>query len=262
MALNSQNRELIRLLPGEIVCPLDWNCRKEYAQESEPSQGPNEALTDAEFEASILEHGVETPPLLRIVDGSYTCVVGFRRVLTAVKVAPDREIECLLDRSIDEQSARFANLNENLHRKDLRPWEVAEALYTIKVEHEELTIAQISEQTGLTVSYVGNLIRMRRKAHDQVWAQFKRWGVSMRIPYHEVLQIVKLPKSEQLAAWNEALAARKSKVGKRGKEKKPGPMKLKKYLSGVGTLKGSSEFRRGLKLGLQIALGDKPYPKH
>jgi hypothetical protein len=71
----------------------------------------------------------------------------------------------------------------------------------------------------------------------------------------EVLRIVTYPPEKQLELWN-AYIDNKRRHNKRGKERKPGVVKLEKYLHAVdGITNRSGDFRRGLKLGLSIALG-------
>jgi hypothetical protein len=85
----------------------------------------------------------------------------------------------------------------------------------------------------------------------------------MSIPYKEVLKLVLLPSEQQVEAWNKLLEEQRApKVPwKRGKEIKPGPKKLTKLYHAVdGLTARSSEFRKGLKLGLAVALGKKRWP--
>lgn len=261
-----ENKDLpvVRLKPTDIELDTDWNSRKEYV-ERDLADSPAEPLSTSQLEVSVAEHGVLQPPRVRFIgDGRYAAVFGFRRIMAAQKVAPTRPILCTVqpssgDSSADDLSARFVNLSENLHREALHPWETAEALFQIKTLHPEMTSTEIAGQVGLTPSYVRNLIRLRTLAHEQVWKQFQRWGTSLRIPYAEVLSIAILPRERQLDAWNEALQARKSKTGKRGVQKRPGPAKLQKYYNAADTLQRSSDYRRGVKFGLSVALGKRKW---
>lgn len=257
--------DTISLLPGDILLDDAFNSRQEYPERPEAVE-PGQRLNDDQFERSIARHGVIQPPRVRkLADGRYSAVFGFRRIRTAAKLAPDKAILCTVQPPSedgergDDRTARMLNLSENLQRNNLRPWEVARALFELQQAHPYLTPQEIADETGLSVQYVRNLIRFRRKAHPSIWKQWQRWGTSLRLPFKEALAIVALPTDRQLAAWNAALEARKSKVGKRGKEKRPGPAKLLKYLHAVDTVKRSSEFRRGLKKGLRIALGKERF---
>ena len=252
------------LLPSEIILDADWNARQEYI-ERDAANEPSDKLSTEQLEISILQRGLLQPPKVRkLPTGQYAAVFGFRRIKASIIVAPDKPIQCSLlqstgDEAKDDIAARAENLVENLHRESLKPWEVADALYRFKKAHGKITQVRISEITGLTRSYVGNLIRLREKAHPQVWSQFQRWGVSLRIPYGAVLEIVALPRERQLDAWNEYIDGQKTKIRKRSKERKPGPSKLVKYLAATDAIKQSSKFRKGLKLGLAIALGKKKW---
>ena len=255
--------EIVDLLPGEIVLDTEWNSRKEYVARVE-SEGPHQNLSAEQLETSIAEHGVLQPPRVRrIADGRYTAVFGFRRIIAAKKVAPDQRIPCSLqpstgDAEADDLKARVVNLCENLHREALQPWETAEALYQIKITHRASTMVEIAAMTGLSKRYVANLVRLRMKAHPTVWRQFQRWGVSLRIPYGEVLRIAALAPEDQVEAWNCAIEARRLRgSGKRGAQKRPGPSRLQKYLTDADEhlKKRPYEFRRGAKFALRVALG-------
>lgn len=256
--------KFVSLYPGDIQLDKAWNSRKEYV-DREIAEAPTEHLSTLQLEASVAEHGVLQPPMVRqCEEKTYTAVFGFRRIEAAYKVAPKKKIKCSIleltgDPIADDFKARMANLSENVHRESLKAWEIAEALYQIIQAHPQMTVVQIAQQTSLSKSYAGNLIRLRKKAHPDVWKQFQRWGTSMKIKYQEVLELVVLPQDRQLEVWNQKIADRKSKVGIRGKEKKPGQVKLNKYLHAVDALDRSSEFKKGLKLGLSIALGKKKW---
>ena len=253
-------KEYIDLLPKEIYLDHAWNSRQSAGSEK-LAEDPFSALSDEQFEASIKEQGVIQPPrVLKKTDGTWFLVFGYRRILASLKVAPNRKVRCLIqestgDPALDDQIARIANLTENLQRRNLKPWEIADCLFCLKETHGSLSDVRIAEMTGLTRGYVSSLIRLRKKAHPKVWSQFVKLGTKLRIPYREVLVIVGLPMLRQPDAWNKCVDAHKPKVGRRGKSKKPGPIRLQRFLNATPSIRMSPDFRKGLSLGLGIALG-------
>lgn len=258
----------VLLKPTEVITAVPWNSRRDYPDRDIPDD-PGQPLSTSQLEATIARHGVlQPPPVTRLQQGEHkgrwAVVFGSRRVEAAQRVAPDTPIRFPIwqgNGKSDRTDVRLANLIENLHRESLAPWEQAESLWQIK-QSTKWSVNRIAKETGLSKSHVANLVRMKEKAHPVIWEQFQKWGTSLRIPYRTVLTIVTdHKKDEQLEAWNIALKELRSKSGKRGKEKRPGPAKLGKMYAAVDGLKGeSATFRRGLKLGLGVALGKDKWP--
>ena len=263
------SEEFVDLLPSEIHRDPQWNCRKVVPRSGE-AESPAEALGAEQFQASIRTHGVMQPPCVRNMGGDWWLVYGFRRVNAAELERPEEKIRCRVlastgDEKMDEVNARVLNLVENLHRENLRPWEIAEGLYQVKEADPSLTFDRLAELANLSRPYVTNLVTLRKRAHSFVWEQFVRWGTKMKINYHDVLKIVTLPSERQVDAWNKLLEEIQNQAKdpsmKRGREKKPGPVKLRKFYHAVDSLKSRpSEYRKGLKFGLAIALGLKRWP--
>lgn len=254
--------KIIKLLPKDIVLDEAWNSRKEYIERPDAEE-PSQKFSTAQLEISIKEQGILQPPCVRLLDdGQYAAVYGFRRILAARKVMPDTAIDCSVYEPEEEQNndanARLANLAENLHREDLKPWEIAESIYQIKKAHR-IAASRIAPKIGISVRYAQQLIQLREKAHPTIWKQYQKWGTSLNLGWHQIREVVLLPKERQLKAWNEFIAAKQNKKKARGKEQKPGPAKLRKYLNLVDRIQRSAEYRRGLKAGLKIALGEQKW---
>lgn len=251
----------ITLQPINVRLDCPWNSRQDYELSTGTALEPADALTDEQLEESIRTHGFLQPPAVFLHQGQWFAAYGLRRIRIAQKIDPEGEFTFLCYDELSVTEARVLNLSENLHRRALKPWEIAESLHELKKENPHLKNREIAEQTNLSISYVGNLIRLRSKAHPEIWEQFKRWGTSLQISYQQLLKIVSLPRDEQLKAWRECVEGLTDSHGKRGKQKRPGPVKLVKYLNAVDNVSGKSkDFKRGLKFGLQVALGKKKFP--
>lgn len=111
-----------------------------------------------ELAASILEHGVLQPILVRPRgDDGYELVAGERR-LRAAKMAGLEVIPAVI-REMDEQEAAEAALIENLQREDLNPVEEAMA-YRHMLESYGYTQEALAKRIGKSRSYIANSMRI------------------------------------------------------------------------------------------------------
>ncbi len=116
---------------------------------------------DQEFKellASIEKEGLLQPILVRpLGNGLYECVAGERR-LRAVKKLGWKEVPAVI-KELDDRSALFIALIENLQRKDLNPIETALAYQTL-MERFGLTQEEVAERVGKDRATVANLLRI------------------------------------------------------------------------------------------------------
>jgi ParB family transcriptional regulator, chromosome partitioning protein len=133
-------------LPIEAVERNPDQPRKHF---DEPSLG--------ELAASIQEHGVIEPILVRREGGSYRILAGERRWRAAQR-AGLREIPAVVREASDREAFELA-LVENLQREDLNAIEEAEA-YEILVTDHSLTQEEIARRVGKERSTVANALRL------------------------------------------------------------------------------------------------------
>jgi ParB family chromosome partitioning protein len=112
-----------------------------------------------ELAASIREHGVVEPILVRRDGGRYRIVAGERRWRAAQR-AGLKEIPAIAREASDRQAFELA-LVENLQRADLNAIEEAEAYEVLATEHD-LTQEQIAQRVGKDRSTVANALRLLR----------------------------------------------------------------------------------------------------
>lgn len=110
-----------------------------------------------ELSASVKEHGILQPIILRKVGMTYEIVVGERRY-RAAKMAGLSEVPAVIRSLTDEETMEFAIL-ENLQREDLTPIEEAEA-YNNLMENLNLTQEQLAFRLGKSRSHIANHIRL------------------------------------------------------------------------------------------------------
>jgi len=125
-------------------------------QEIEPNPNqPRQQMGDlSELAASIREKGILEPLIVRRLDDRYQIISGERRYQAAVQ-AGLVELPCV-ERDADDRETVEIALIENLQRKDLTPFEEAEALAHLADEHgytHELLAKKIGKaRTSITES--------------------------------------------------------------------------------------------------------------
>jgi ParB family transcriptional regulator, chromosome partitioning protein len=127
--------------------------------ERNPFQPRKEFDADAltELAASIKEHGVLQPLLVREVDGGFQLVAGERR-WQAAKKAGLTAVPCRVLDVVDKTACEVA-LEENLKRKDLTDIEKAHA-FRRYIDHFQCTIEELARQLSMSRSNVNNILRL------------------------------------------------------------------------------------------------------
>jgi ParB family chromosome partitioning protein len=111
-----------------------------------------------ELVASIREHGVLDPILVRAVGAQKFEIIGGERRWRAAKQAGLAEIPALVRELTDSQVALIA-LVENIQREDLAPLEVAQSLKQLMAEFK-FTQEQAADKIGRSRAAVANLLRL------------------------------------------------------------------------------------------------------
>ena len=130
-----------RMLPIELLDP-------------NPSQ-PRQVMGDlSELMASVAEKGIIEPLVVRPLAGRFQIIAGERRYQAAVQVGL-RELPAVV-REVDDSEMLELALIENLQRKDLTPFEEAEALQGLAgrcgYTHEDLARRLGKSRTAVTES--------------------------------------------------------------------------------------------------------------
>jgi ParB family chromosome partitioning protein len=128
-----------RLVPIDLVDP-------------NPDQ-PRQVMGDlSELMASIAEKGIIEPLVVRHRNGRFQLIAGERRYQAAVQVGL-RDVPVIIRESDDAEALEVA-LVENLQRKDLTPFEEAEALHGLMQRcgytHEQLARRLGKSRTAIT----------------------------------------------------------------------------------------------------------------
>ena len=128
---------------------------------------PRQVMGDlSELMASIAEKGIIEPLIVRQRGGRYQIVAGERRYQASVQVGV-RELPVVI-RDVDDNEVMEVALVENIQRKDLSPFEEAEALHVLAERcgytHEDLARRMGKSRTNVTESLA--LAQMPREVRN------------------------------------------------------------------------------------------------
>lgn len=128
-----------------------------------------------ELAASIKEHGVIQPVVLRKASKGYELVAGERR-WRAARLAGLKEVPAIVKELTEEQNMLFAII-ENLQREDLNPIEEAEGLNSM-IKAYGLTQEQVAKSVGKSRPYITNALRLL-KLPDEIKAYLLDGSLTM-----------------------------------------------------------------------------------
>lgn len=152
-------------ISGDSVIFIDINEIK--PNENQPRKNFDEDKI-AELAASILEHGIIQPIVVRENENGYEIVAGERRYRAARK-AELKTVPCLVRELTDEQNMLLAII-ENMQREDLNPIEEAQAIEKM-IKTYGLTQEQVSKSLAKSRPYITNALRLLRlpeKVQDMI----------------------------------------------------------------------------------------------
>lgn len=116
-----------------------------------------------ELAASIEEHGLIQPVVLRKAKRGYEIVAGERR-WRAARIVGLKELPCIVKELSDEENMLLAII-ENMQREDLNPIEEAEGISQM-IETYGLTQEEVSKSLGKSRPYITNSLRLLKLNSD------------------------------------------------------------------------------------------------
>lgn len=154
------------LIPDDLSVQEDKDIKKDVnkisinmirANESQPRKSFDESKLNS-LTASIKEHGIIQPLVLKKDDGdTYTIIAGERR-WRAAKLAGLKEIPAVI-MNVTEKQVLEISLIENIQREDLNPIEEALA-YKKLIEDFNLIQEELSERVGKSRTAITNCMRL------------------------------------------------------------------------------------------------------
>ena len=144
--LSNESAGRVLRIPIHDIRPNPHQPRQEWDEDS---------LT--ELSASIREHGVLQPLIVRGTPGRYELVAGERR-LRACRMAGLTHVPALL-RDTDESGSLKLALIENIQREDISPLDAAHA-YQSLIDEFNMTQEDVSAAVGKSRSAIANTLRL------------------------------------------------------------------------------------------------------
>lgn len=188
-------RSMGKVAIEEVVeVPLDQIVFNPY----QPRREINEAGLE-DLAASIKEHGVLQPIILKRLGKGYELIAGERRV-RASKKAGLKSIPSIV-RPYDEKEQAIMALVENLQREDLNPIDEAEA-YSRMLQDLKITQEELARKVGKSQSTIANKLRLLRLPEE-----IKRALSSDTMTERHARELLRLKSEEdQVAVLNEIAA--------------------------------------------------------
>lgn len=252
------------ILPAaEITAERDDNTRHYEVGSGVATYGEGTShhdLTDEQLQRDIAENGQLQAVGVWWVEERWRLVWGFRRHACCARIASDFPVLCRQWWPPEESpepayEAVMANLRENIHRRSLRAFELAEALHRMHHLRPDLSKSQLACDIGVSTSYAWKLLHVRSKSAAPLWQLFVRYGMRLGRVAHfdDMVEIVRLPKSEQVAAWRALLAGRRPRKHKQ-RQRAISPAQARVWLRQVDELDAPAEFRNGARYVLECVL--------
>ncbi len=163
--VNELEKQIYETTPKEEIVELDMNELRPNPYQ--PRTVFNEEHLQ-ELAASIKEHGVFQPIIVKKSIKGYDIIAGERRY-RASKMAGLTKIPAIIRSFTDSQMMEIALL-ENLQRENLSPIEEAKA-YQSMIDHLHLTQDELSKKVGKSRSHLTNmlgLLRLPKEVQDLV----------------------------------------------------------------------------------------------
>lgn len=144
--IDANNEETIQEIKLKDLRPNPYQPRKTFDQEA-----------IEELAASIVEHGILQPLVVRKSIKGYEIVVGERRFRAAKEAKLDK-VPAIV-RELSEQQMMELAILENLQREDLNPIEEGMAYQTL-MEKLSLTQEEVAKRLGKSRPHIANHIRL------------------------------------------------------------------------------------------------------
>jgi ParB family chromosome partitioning protein len=240
----------------------------------ELEDNPRKDLGDVDkLAASIKTEGLLQPLVVRHVkEGNkyrYILKAGHRRYEAILRIRKEdpkafATIPVTLYHGNDDD-ARFAQLAENIQRKDLNAVELADGIREMTNKGYEVKV--VSERVGLSATWVGKLLKVREGCIPAVLKALAKGDLSISASWAfiglteseqaKLLEKCLTTKAEETAKGRKGHKAVKRDVDKATKKSLPGKRKLTKLLALVDDkFSGSGVYWRGVAAALAYALGE------
>jgi ParB/RepB/Spo0J family partition protein len=222
MASNTKTEltEQIIVIPiKDIVIDRQWNGRSgDYKADS----GDEEQHTFIDLVRAIQVNGQDTPVTLRQYNNKLYLTAGFRRcdaILHIAQVTGEKNptVKAII-KNLDETQARALNIRENTGREDLKPPDLAWALWDLallyKKNGKKVVSVDISGEIGKSQPYVSRLLKIMEFVKPSITKAWRESNIAYSVD--ELYKIATIPKTEQDAAWNALISGKEEGSNDKG----------------------------------------------
>lgn len=127
-------------------------------------------------------------------------LAGHRRMATIVFLCGPDVLVPVTVKSLTMAERKLANVGENMARRNITPWRVAERFYELNSAHKNrLSIAAIAQGSGVSSKHVDNLVRAKRKVEPTIWLAWTHGDPSLSTDF--IFALSPLDHEEQLKKW-------------------------------------------------------------
>lgn len=219
--------------------------------EPDPEQ-PRKDLGDlSELAASIRQMGVVQPIIVTVAGFDRYRVLAGERRFQAAKLAGLLKVPAIV-RTVEEQERLQLQIIENLHRKDLTPFEEARAYRTL-YDQFRLKQEDIAKQLGRSQESVNETMRLL-DLPQTIQEEYREANQATggKITRSLLLEIARRPVGEQTVLWDQArrgeLTVKKARAvrstAQRGKLAPPTPEMFFRYPIHLDGVKVTVEFEK------------------
>ena len=174
-----------------------------------------------ELTASIKEHGIIQPLVLRRVGDKYEIIAGERRYKAATQAGLVK-VPAIINQLDDKNSAEVA-IVENIQRKDLSSIEEARS-YKALLDKGYLTQEELAKRMGVSQSAISNKLRLLSLAPEVQQALMEN-----KISERHARSLLQITDNEEQVKWlnkiiNERLTVRDLEKKLKGQKEEEGPI--------------------------------------
>jgi len=220
-----------------MIQKQDSDIRSVSIDDVEPSPyQPRQLFSEEEIDElakSIEKHGLLQPIVVRRKGNKFQIVAGERRYRALKKLGKDKVTVLVVN--VSDQEAMALSIVENIERKNLTLWELANSIKRLKDEMN-LSLDEISRLIGKSKSHISNILRVFQLP-DSVLELVKKYPDLLTISHIKLLLEIKNP------VWQTTLAQKivSEKLSTRQLEEQ---VQAIKYLQENSTLPSKDQSKR------------------
>lgn len=183
-----------------MIQKQDSDIRSVSIEDVEPSPyQPRQLFSEEEIDElakSIEKHGLLQPIVVRRKGNKFQIVAGERRYRALKKLGKDNITVVVVN--VSDQEAMALSIVENIERKNLTLWELANSIKRLKDEMN-LSLDEISRLIGKSKSHISNILRLFQLP-DSVLELIKAYPDLLTISHIKLILEIKNP------VWQATLA--------------------------------------------------------